>query len=515
VGSAHAGGPGGVTLGEQLLPDRYRVISQVAVGGMGSIWAAEDRLLGRTVAVKVLAEQLAAQPLFVRRFQREARTAAALSAHPNVITIYDVGEHEGRPFIVMAYLPGGTLKERMEAGGVEWSEAVDWIAQAASALDFAHARDVVHRDVKPQNLLFDADGRLIVADLGIARAAYEDSLTASGELLGTASYISPEQAMGEPASPASDRYSLAIVAYELLTRSRPFGGASFAEQALQQVESDPEPPTAWAAGLPGGVDDVLLKGLAKDPEARWERGAEFASALGEALGTSPAPRPRVHIPAAPTRVAAPAEPPPARPAGGPRVLIDPERRWPREAPVSRVRRFRAPLVALASLLALGLIAGAAILATGGGDDGGRAAKDQSAKGSKAQKKSHSRKRNATAETPAQTASAAPAAPPPAETPAAPTTSGSQSPAALNDQGFRLMQSGRYKEAIPVLQRAVAAFPENSTELTLAYALYNLGHSLRLAGRPSEAVPILERRLRFANQRDVVRRELAAARAQTD
>src|SRR4051794_28006162 len=143
---------------------------------MGSIWAADDQVLGRRVAVKVLAEQLALQPLFVKRFEREARTAAALSGHPNVITIYDVGEHDGRPFIVMAYLPGGTLKERMEAGPVESEQAVEWIRQAASALDFAHTRGVVHRDVKPQNLLFDGDGRLVVADLGIARAAYEDSL---------------------------------------------------------------------------------------------------------------------------------------------------------------------------------------------------------------------------------------------------------------------------------------------------------------------------------------------------
>src|SRR5262249_39686244 len=158
------------------------------------------------VAVKLLAEQFATQSHFVMRFQREARTAAALSGHPNVVTIYDVGTHAGRPYIVMACLPGGTVRDRMKAGPVRRQDALRWLQDAASALDFAHARAVVHRDVKPQNLLFDGEGRVIVADLGIARATHEESLTVTGEVLGTAGYISPEQAMGEPATPASDRY---------------------------------------------------------------------------------------------------------------------------------------------------------------------------------------------------------------------------------------------------------------------------------------------------------------------
>ena len=156
------------------------MLEQVAVGGMGSVWLAEDSMLGRQVAAKLLAEQFASQPLFVKRFEREARTAAALSGHPNVVTIYDVGEHAGRPFIVMAYLPGGSVRDRIKAGTVDRAAAVDWIHDAADALDFAHARGVVHRDVKPQNLLFDFHDHVVVADFGIARAAYEDTLTASG-----------------------------------------------------------------------------------------------------------------------------------------------------------------------------------------------------------------------------------------------------------------------------------------------------------------------------------------------
>jgi serine/threonine-protein kinase len=449
-------------LRESLLPERYRVLEQVAVGGMGSIWLAEDALLGRRVAVKILAEQFAAQPLFVKRFEREARTAAALSGHPNVITIYDVGEHAGRPFIVMAYLSGGTLRDRIKAGRVDRAHAVEWLGQAASALDFAHSHAVVHRDVKPQNLLFDGEGRMVVADLGIARAAYEDSLTASGELLGTASYISPEQAVGEPATAASDRYSLAIVAYELLTGTRPFGGGGFAEQALQQAGAEPDPPSTRTFGLSPEVDRVLLRGLRKDPHERWDSASEFVSALGDALAK--AHPPERHIEHADTYT----------------------------------RRSRARTAAVgAALLAPVLVAGVVLISSGG--DGGSGSGNSPDRAGRTPAKQQKRDRS----------SATPPAAP--STPAPPTTAGA-SPAALNQQGFGLMNAGRYDEAIPVLERAVAGLAKRSSDLNYAYALYNLGRSLRLAGRPDEAIPYLERRLGIPNQREVVRRELAAARA---
>jgi eukaryotic-like serine/threonine-protein kinase len=495
--SRQAGEGPAATLKRSPLPERYRLLEQVAVGGMGSVWVADDRLLGRHVAIKLLAEQLASQPLFVKRFEREARTAAALSGHPNVITIYDVGEHDGRPFIVMAYLPGGTVRDRIKAGHVRHADAIEWIHDAADGLDFAHASDVVHRDVKPQNLLFDGRGRVVVADLGIARAAYEDSLTASGELLGTASYIAPEQAMGDAATAASDRYSLAVVAYELLTGGRPFEGASFAEQALQQVESQPDPPSMRAPELSPEVDAVLLKGLAKDPAKRWESAGAFAAALAEAIEDEPpSPQPR----------------------------IDPERSWPHEPTTAtyfrRVRRRAGPIAAV--LLVALAIAGGVLVFTGGDDGSGTGNGGSSAERSPAKKAKAKSKAQTNAKTKGSGGEAAPAqttpstTPPSTSTPSTTTPStqapAGASPASLNDQGYALMNSGRYDDAIPLLQRAVAAFPADSTDLTLAYALYNLGRSLRLAGRPSEAVPYLERRLRFANQRGVVRRELAAARA---
>ena len=335
------------------IPPRYEVMSQVGAGGMASIWAAQDQVLGRWVAIKVLAENLAEQPQFVERFEREARLAASLSGHSHVITIYDVGEHEGRPFIVMEHLSGGTVADRLRSGRrPPPAEALEWLRQAASALDFAHERGVVHRDVKPQNLLFDERGRLVVGDLGIARAAFESRLTTSGELFGTAAYMAPEQVDGDPGSPASDRYSLGVVAFELLTGTLPFAGANMAEQARHKLESEPFQATTVAPGLPPAVDDVLRRALSRRPRDRWPSGASFVDALAAALG-APAAEPEQVATVAPTeetRVASPpavdtdplAPPPPRAPADPP--PIEP---WP-AAHRWKIRRVRASGLALRS-----------------------------------------------------------------------------------------------------------------------------------------------------------------------
>ena len=207
------------------LPDRYRVIRHIANGGMASVWEAQDEVLARAVAVKLLASHLSEDDRARQRFQREARAAAAVSNHPNVVTIYDVGEHDGRTFMVMELLTGGTVADKLRAGDrISPRTAMRWLRDAASALDAAHAADVVHRDVKPANMLLDDGGRLAIADFGIARLALEDQLTATGTVLGTAAYISPEQAVGDPATAASDRYALAVVAYELLDGHAPVRG---------------------------------------------------------------------------------------------------------------------------------------------------------------------------------------------------------------------------------------------------------------------------------------------------
>jgi len=444
------------------LPERYRVVRLIGTGGMASIWVADDAVLGRAVAIKVLAEQYLEQPRFVARFEREARTAALLSGHPHVVTIYDVGEAGGRPFIVMEHLAGGTLAERMAAGRPGRADVMRWLREAASALDFAHEKRVVHRDVKPRNLLFDDRDRLVVADFGIARAAFEESLTATNELLGTAAYISPEQALGEPATAASDRYALAVVAFEILTGGLPFGGGTVVEIAHRRTTLDPPRASERSPGLPAEVDEVLLRGLAREPAERWPSATGFVESLEDAL-ERPVPE---------------AEPQATTPVS-----------WSR--PRRRIRV--APLLLGLTAIAVGLIAGLTVLS--GGDSGGG-------------------ERSVAREAPAQRTESRQQERPQQEQPqqAAPEEQqGSASPAELNDQGFALMNEGRYDEAIPVLRQAVAGFPEDSSDLTLAYALYNLGRSLRLAGRPADAIPFLERRLRFDNQRAVVNRELAAAR----
>ena len=250
------------------LPDRYRVVRHIANGGMASVWEAQDEVLARAVAVKLLASHLSEDDRARQRFQREARAAAAVSNHPNVVTIYDVGEHDGRTFMVMELLTGGTVADKLRAGDrISPRTAMRWLRDAASALDAAHAADVVHRDVKPANMLLDDGGRLAIADFGIARLALEDQLTATGTVLGTAAYISPEQAVGDPATAASDRYALAVVAYELLTGQRPFEAENFAAQARAHVEDDPVPASERNPDLPPEVDAVLAPRPRQGPRA--------------------------------------------------------------------------------------------------------------------------------------------------------------------------------------------------------------------------------------------------------
>src|SRR4051812_5165253 len=242
------------------LPERFEILTHVANGGMASVWSAEDRVLGRTVAVKLLAEQFVGDSRAKVRFMREARAAAALSSHPHVVTIFDIGEHDGRPYIVMEYLAGGSVADAVSGGRpAPVGRALAWLRAAAGALDAAHEQGVVHRDVKPGNLLLDDRGRLAVVDFGIARVALSDELTVTGQVLGTASYMSPEQVRGEPVTAASDVYSLGVVAHRLLTGRRPFAAVNFAAQARAHVEDDPPAASAANPDLPAAVDGVLRR----------------------------------------------------------------------------------------------------------------------------------------------------------------------------------------------------------------------------------------------------------------
>jgi tetratricopeptide (TPR) repeat protein len=261
---------------EAFLPPRYRRPTRIGYGGMGEIFRAEDEELGRTVAIKVLAERYARDESLRARFTREALAAARLSGEQGTVTIFDVGEWQGRPFIVMEFLGGGSLEERLRGGAPPVDDVLTWIDQAAAALDAAHRRGVVHRDVKPGNLLLDQDGDVRVADFGIASATGLHSLTLTGTVLGTAGYLAPEQARGERATPASDRYALAVVAYELLTGRRPFESDSPTAEAAAHMQAE-------VPSISPQLDPVFRRALAKDPRDRFETASDFAAALREAL----------------------------------------------------------------------------------------------------------------------------------------------------------------------------------------------------------------------------------------
>src|SRR6266536_1855029 len=272
-----------MTSATQILPERYRDAERIAHGAMGDVYRATDATLGRVVAVKVLAEPFAADESARRRFAREARAAARVSGDPGIVAIFDVGESNERPYIVMEYVDGSSLEQRLHDEGAQaLADALRWLEQAARALDHAHANGIVHRDVKPGNLLVDTAGNAHVADFGIASASWLPSLTVDGTVLGTAGYLAPEQATGKRTSPASDRYALAVVAYELLTGARPFARASAAAEAAAHV-SEPVPSVAERGDLPRELDDVFRRALAKRPDDRYDTCAEFVAALRAAL----------------------------------------------------------------------------------------------------------------------------------------------------------------------------------------------------------------------------------------
>jgi serine/threonine-protein kinase len=450
-----------------ILPPRYRSPKRIARGGMGEIYRATDATLGRAVAVKLLAARYSRDEAVRQRFTREALAAARLSGEPHIITIFDVGEHAERPFIVMEYLSGGSLEDRIRKDGEqEPAQALEWLEQAARALDAAHRHGVVHRDVKPANLLLDRNANVHVADFGIASAAGMDSLTMTGTVLGTAGYLSPEQAQGERATPASDRYALAVVAFELLTGRRPFENESMTAEAAAHVHASVPSIAEICEGLPDELDPVFRRAMAKDPAARFPTAADFVAAmraaLAEAAGTTRS------LP--PVAAAAPASAPAPVP--------------PRSA---RRRRPTSAWLGLLGLLAVGGIAGAIAAAVVAGGDG-----KQTTPRSKTfvrtvfrtgAGKTVTERETVTAQSPPQ--NRATTVPATSSTPASVSGSGRS----LNDRGYTLMRAGRYGEALPLLQSAVAKLHGDLPYE--AYANYNLGYTLLQLGRCDDALGYLK------------------------
>jgi serine/threonine-protein kinase len=272
---------------QTVVAGRYHVEAPLGHGGMALVVRARDDELDRPVAIKLLDEHLARDASVRTRFLREARLSARL-AHPNVVQVFDAGEEDGRAYIVMECVDGRTLADVLaQRGRLPWPEAVRLALQACAALDHAHRAGLVHRDVKPQNLLLRADGTLKIADFGIARAAEQTRLTQAGTILGTAAYLSPEQAAGEEVTSAADVYSLGAVLYELLTGRTPYTFETLAELAHRQAAEPIESIGDLAPDVPTAVEDVVMRCLARDPAYRPGSAAEVAKKLHAALPADP------------------------------------------------------------------------------------------------------------------------------------------------------------------------------------------------------------------------------------
>src|SRR5690349_5036300 len=299
-----------------MLGGRYRLDERIAGGGMGDVWRGTDDVLGRTVAVKILLAALLDEPGFAERFRGEARTMATIN-HPGVVDVYDYGNEGGTAFLVMEYIEGDALSRTLSrVGRLTPARTMALMAQAADALHAAHEKGIVHRDVKPGNLLVRPNGTLVLTDFGIARSAMVGQLTAAGSVLGTASYISPEQASGATATPLSDVYALGVVAYQCLSGRRPFEGDNPLEIAMRHVRDAPPP---LPSDIPPPVRAVVEKAMAKDPAARYPSAAALAQVArrasaqlsGGATGTGLA-----GPPAPPAAIGSPISGPPVSPAAG-------------------------------------------------------------------------------------------------------------------------------------------------------------------------------------------------------
>ncbi len=273
---------------------RYELKDRLGFGGMSTVHLAFDKRLERRVAVKLLAEHLAEDPTFVSRFKREAQAAARL-IHPNIVQVFDSGqdEHAGQYFIVMEYIEGQSCAEILrDDGWIEVDEAVAIIEQACEGLHYAHRHGVVHRDVKPGNLLRSRDGEVKLADFGIAKATEQSSITQVGSVLGTAAYLAPEQARGEEAGPRADLYALGVVTYQLISGRLPYEAASLTELALKQQHEEPEMLDSLVAAVTPELAEAVAISLALDPHERYESAREMGRAISDgALGISPAERP--------------------------------------------------------------------------------------------------------------------------------------------------------------------------------------------------------------------------------
>jgi len=274
----------------RVLGDRYELTRILGRGGMAEVYAAHDRVLDRNVAVKLLLERFKEDSAFTRRFSDEARHAARLN-HPNLVAVYDTGSADGQPFIVMELVDGRSLQEALAEGMIDVATAVSIVAAVSKALGYAHDRGVIHRDVKPGNIMLAHDGSVKVTDFGIARAIGNDTVTRTAAVLGTAAYLSPEQAQGGALDPRSDLYSLGVVLYEALTGTQPFRGDSAVTVAYQHVQEQPRPPRERNPAITVALEAVVLRAMAKNPANRYQHASDMYADLTAARDGQPVAAP--------------------------------------------------------------------------------------------------------------------------------------------------------------------------------------------------------------------------------
>jgi serine/threonine protein kinase len=505
---------------------------------MASVLLCEDERLGRQVAVKRLHSD---SPVDVEhRFNREAKLGASLN-HPNLVSVFDTTTDDEGVLIVMEYVDGEPLSRMLRRGPLRPEEVVRMVRDLGDALDHAHAQGVVHRDVKPGNVLIRHDGLTKLADLGIATASDGTRITRSGTVLGTAAYMAPEQLDGGDAGPPADIYALAAIAFEALSGKKPREGRSPMEIAHKiATEGAPDLRDAWP-NAPKDAAQVLQRGMAKDPRDRPDTAGELARELAAALETAPEQTKKTRfLRREPRRLAAaaaaggaaagaavgagaaaagPAAPDTNGSSTPPRGAAAADREPPTGPPGDteshRSKGRRPSLTAVVLALVFIALAGAALagsLISGGGDDGTPDSSADRTPAEPAQPKKKTRQPEAKKEQQQEEqASPAPAEEAPAPAEEQPASYDPARGAALNDEGFTMMGQGNYEGAIPVLQQAVDSFPPGTDDINYAYALYNLGKSLRKVGRFDEAIPLLEQRLQYSDQRATVQRELDLAR----
>ena len=441
-----------------LLADRYRVVKRLGSGGAATVLLCEDQRLGRLVAIKRL--HTGSPDEMAERLQREAKLGASLN-HPNLVSVFDTVTYDEGLLIVMEYVEGETLAQAQRNGPLPLRRALQVIRGVAAALDHAHSHGVVHRDVKPANVLLGNAGTVKLADLGIGLATDHTRITRTGVVLGTPAYMAPEQLEGVRVTPGADVFSLGALSYELLSGRKPREGSNAIEVA-RRAASEPPPDLrdAWP-DAPKAAADAIGRAMSLDPSARQRSAGELADELDRAL-----------LPGAPRTERRPDSPLP--PLAG-------RSAFPRWLPV----------------LALGIVAVVAVLALTRGGGGGSGHKTSA----------HN--------TPAARPKPKPKAPAPAQTQQPPPpgpAQGADRGRQLNDQGKALIDAGEPEQAIPILGQAVAAFPPDAraTDINYAYALFNLADAYVRTGQFDKAVPLLQQRLLIPNQRGVVRKELERA-----